>query len=194
MSQRTLPLAAAALLLAAGCDTRDPRGFENPKPAAAPTATAQPQAASTPAAAPEPVAGPVAEKRPEPPPSRRASSRETKCTMSFFLKGWSAFYKTSSGGGTITCDNGQKASVSIETRGGGFTFGKSQVNGNGTFSSVSDISELFGSYGTSGAEAGAGKSKQAWAMTKGSVSLALTGHGKGVNLGYSFGNFKISRR
>ena len=35
----------------------------------------------------------------------------TNCTMDYTLKGWSAFYKTSSGSGTITCENGQTADV-----------------------------------------------------------------------------------
>ena len=48
----------------------------------------------------------------------------TKCTMRFDLSGWSAFYKTASGRGTVTCDNGQTASVVIRAKGGGLTVGK----------------------------------------------------------------------
>src|SRR5579859_1114750 len=36
---------------------------------------------------------------------------QTFCQMRFTLKGWSAFYKTASGSGALTCDNGQKAKV-----------------------------------------------------------------------------------
>ncbi len=119
---------------------------------------------------------------------------KTVCEMQFTLKGWSAFYKTAKGHGTITCDNGQKASVRIEAKGGGLTAGKSQVNdGHGKFSSVNDISELFGSYGAASAAAGAGKSGEAHAMTKGEVSLALSGHGTGFELGVSFSKFTIKR-
>ena len=49
------------------------------------------------------------------------------CTMAFDLKSWSAFYKSSKGDGTITCDNGQTAKVKIKAKGGGITFGKSDV-------------------------------------------------------------------
>src|SRR6267142_548229 len=47
------------------------------------------------------------------------------CRMTFNLKGWSAFYKTAKGDGTIRCDNGQQARVRIRATGGGITFGKS---------------------------------------------------------------------
>ncbi len=117
------------------------------------------------------------------------------CQMDFTLKGWSAFYKTAKGGGIITCDNGQKASVRITAKGGGLTAGKSQIrDGHGKFSAVADIKELFGSYAATGASVGAGASREASAMTKGEVSLAFTGKGTGVELGASFGKFTIKRR
>lgn len=122
-----------------------------------------------------------------------ARAEMTKCKMEFTLSGWSAFYKTASGNGTITCDNGRSAAVHIRTKGGGLTVGKSKVIGHGTFSEVSDINDLFGSYAAAEAHAGAGTSKAAQAMTKGPVSLELTGSGQGVDLGFSFGSFTISR-
>jgi hypothetical protein len=119
----------------------------------------------------------------------------TVCEMQFTLKGWSVFYKTAKGNGTITCDNGQKASVRIEAKGGGLTAGKSRVDdGHGKFSSVNDIRELFGSYGAASAAAGAVKSGEAQAMTKGEVSLAISGHGTGFELGVSFSRFTIKRK
>lgn len=118
----------------------------------------------------------------------------TVCNMDYSLKGWSAFYKTSSGSGTITCENGQSAKVKISAKGGGLTAGKSEVReGHGKFSEVADIKELFGSYASGTAAAGAVKSSEAQAMTKGEVSLALAGKGTGVELGVSFGKFTITR-
>jgi hypothetical protein len=115
--------------------------------------------------------------------------------MKFNLKGWSMFYKTASGTGTIRCDNGQKANVTLSAKGGGLTAGKTEIkDGIGKFSEVSSINELFGSYGSAGAEAGAGKSASAMAMTKGDVHLALSGQGKGVQLGVSFGKFTIEKK
>lgn len=127
--------------------------------------------------------------------ARAEEGKLTVCEMKYTLSGWSAFYKTASGQGTITCDNGQKASVSLDAKGGGLTAGKYKIrDGYGKFSEVADISELFGTYVQGGAEAGAGKSSTATAMTKGEVSLALAGHGTGVNLGVSFGKFTITKK
>jgi hypothetical protein len=124
-----------------------------------------------------------------------AATQTTVCRMDYTLKGWSAFYKTSKGSGTITCDNGQTATAKISAKGGGLTAGRSEVReGNGKFSEVSDIQELFGTYASATAAAGAVKSSEAQALTKGEVSLALAGKGTGVELGISFGKFTITRQ
>ena len=120
---------------------------------------------------------------------------ETNCRMSFELKGWSAIYKVAHGHGRITCDNGQAAEVRIEAKGGGLTVGKSEItNGTGRFSGVASIDSVFGSYASASAEAGAAKSAEAMALTKGEVSLALSGKGHGFDLGVAFSDFKITRR
>ena len=104
------------------------------------------------------------------------------------------FYKTGSGSGTVTCDNGQSMPVRIETKGGGLSFGKTRINdGRGEFSGVHSIDDVLGTYVTAEAHAGAGKSSKAQAMTKGDVSLALAGKGEGWNIGVAFGKFVISR-
>jgi hypothetical protein len=122
-----------------------------------------------------------------------AAHAETKCHLDFHLEGWSAFYKTARGGGKITCDNGQSAGITIRTRGGGVTFGAEKiVDGHGEFSSVSNIDELFGDYANAEAHAGMGESSDAQVVTKGTVSLALSGKGHGVNLGFAFGKFTIA--
>ena len=119
---------------------------------------------------------------------------ETKCEMKFSMKGWSAFYKTSKGEGTITCDNGETAAVTLKLTGGGITFGKSETkDGVGKFSPVGKLEELLGSYGAAEAEAGAVKSAEAQALTKGNVSLALSGTGEGWNIGVSGAKFTIAR-
>lgn len=126
-------------------------------------------------------------------PSTQA--REIDCEMRFELSGWSVFYKRSNGSGTIRCNNGQVMKVSLEARGGGLTFGKSKiVNGRGEFSGVDDIHELLGSYASAEAHAGAGRSSKASVVTKGEVSLALSGTGKGWDVGIAFGNLTIKQR
>jgi len=57
-----------------------------------------------------------------------------KCTMHFTMKGWSAFYKTSSGHGTVSCNDGSSIEVALSSKGGGLTLGKSSIdNGYGEF-------------------------------------------------------------
>jgi hypothetical protein len=116
------------------------------------------------------------------------------CKLHFNLAGWSVFYKTASGTGTVSCDNGQRMAVKISTKGGGLTFGKSRIDdGVGEFSGVRNINEVLGTYASAEAHAGAVKSSKAQVVTKGEVSLALAGTGQGWDLGVAFGNFVISR-
>lgn len=123
-----------------------------------------------------------------------AQRKLTSCHMTYDLEGWSFFYKTARGTGQIVCDNGQTASVRITTHGGGITFGIDSVaEGKGVFSRVWDIEEIFGVYVQAVGHAGAGPSVSGRAMTKGSVSLALSDSGRGVNLGFAFGAFSLQR-
>jgi hypothetical protein len=116
------------------------------------------------------------------------------CKMTFNLAGWSVFYKTASGTGTVTCDNGESMQVKIRAKGGGITVGKSRIdNGTGEFSGVYRIDDVLGTYASSEAHAGASRSTKAMAMSKGSVSLALAGKGEGWDLGVAFGKFVIER-
>ncbi|QSX79543.1 hypothetical protein [Agrilutibacter solisilvae] len=116
------------------------------------------------------------------------------CRMQFDLSGWSLFYKTASGAGTVSCDNGQSMPVRIRAKGGGITVGKSSIrDGTGEFSGVYSIDDVLGTYASSEAHAGASRSSKAMAMTKGSVSLGLAGKGEGWDLGVAFGKFVIER-
>ena len=121
-----------------------------------------------------------------------ASAAMTSCKITYSLKGWSFVYKEYKGNGIVTCENGQRASVSIITRGGGATLGKSEINnGGGVFSEVKDINEIYGTYFVIDVHAGAVKSVEAQAMTKGEVSLAISGKGRGFDLGIALGAFTI---
>ena len=123
------------------------------------------------------------------------ASGPVSCKLHFSLSGWSAFYKTLSGVGTVSCDNGQRMDVSIRSKGGGLTFGKSRIDhGAGEFSGVRDIHDVLGGYAAAEAHAGAVKSAHAQVVTKGDISLALSGKGEGWDLGVAFGSFIISAR
>lgn len=124
-----------------------------------------------------------------------AIARDVSCRLDFDMAGWSAFYKTASGTGRVSCDNGQTMAVSISAKGGGLTVGKSEIRGGrGEFSGVRSINEVLGTYVSAEAHAGVVKSSKAQVMTKGEVSLALAGTGEGVDLGVAFGGFTIEAR
>jgi hypothetical protein len=125
--------------------------------------------------------------------SAQAAGNDLKCTLTFQLKTWSIIYKSATGSGTIHCSNGQSVPVRLSAKGGGLTAGKSEEAGEGEFSPVASIDALLGGYATVQAHAGAVNSVQAQVMTKGEVSLALTGKGHGWSLGVDFGELKIER-
>ena len=116
------------------------------------------------------------------------------CDMTYSLKGWSAVYKTAKGEGSITCTNGETAQVEISVKGGGLTFGKTEIyNGKAEISGVHSINDIYGSYATASAHAGVVKAAAAEVMTKGTVSIALAGTGEGVDVGIDFSKFTISK-
>jgi hypothetical protein len=122
-----------------------------------------------------------------------AQAAETHCTLHYNMAGGGAFYKHSTGSVQISCDYGQHLAVTIESKGGGLTFGHSEIkDGVGKFSPVSDVHDLIGGYATAEANAGSGEASKAQVVTKGGISLALTGKGSGHTLGVSFGSFIIS--
>lgn len=115
------------------------------------------------------------------------------CTMQYTLSGWSVFYKTASGHGTVSCSDGSTLKVRLDSKGGGLTFGKSTIdNGTGEFSGVHNIRDVLGDYAQGGAHGGAGTSAGVMGLTKGEVSLSLKGEGRGIDAGVDFGKFTIS--
>ena len=125
-------------------------------------------------------------------PVSEARAGDISCKMTFQLSGWSVFYKTAKGTGTVRCSNGQSLQVKLRAKGGGLTFGKTKItDGIGKFSGVSNVRDVLGHYAEAVAHAGAEKSAAAQVLTKGNVSLALSGKGEGWNLGVAFGAFII---
>jgi hypothetical protein len=123
------------------------------------------------------------------------AAKKIDCELKYWLAGWSAFYKTAKGEGTITCDNGQSMRVALTLKGGGVTFGKTKIDdGRGKFSEVSNINDLLGGYAEAGAEAGAVKSTEAKVLTNGTATLALAGKGEGWSIGISGAKFTIKKK
>jgi hypothetical protein len=84
--------------------------------------------------------------------------------------------------------------VKVSSKGGGLTIGKSSIDdGHGDFSGITTIKDVLGSYVAGSASGGAVKSGDAIGMTKGEVQLAITGTGRGWDLGVAFSDFKISQ-
>lgn len=118
-----------------------------------------------------------------------------KCEMEFSMKGWAAIYRTASGSGTITCSNGEKIEVVLESRGFGLAAGEAEVSdARGVFSPVAKTEELLGTYIGRSAVAAAGKADAAGAFTKGDVSLAVYGEGKGKGLAAGGAKITIKRK
>ena len=124
-----------------------------------------------------------------------AYAGSTKCTLKFDLQEWAAVYEHAKGTGKITCDNGQSADVTIQSKGGGLEVGKFKISdGRGSFTDVNSIDELFGNYVAADTSAGAKKAADAWVMKKGNVELGLAGTGKGWELGFSVDEFVIAKK
>lgn len=123
-----------------------------------------------------------------------ASGRTINCKMHFSTTSWSAIYKQMKGTGIVTCSNGAKMHVRISAESVGLTAGTSRINhGVGTFTDVHSIRQVLGSYAQGEANAGMMKSGSVQVLTKGTVSLALSGSGRGIDLGVSVGKFTISK-
>jgi len=119
---------------------------------------------------------------------------DLSCRLEFTMKGWSAIYKTATGTGTVRCTNGATMTVSLQSKGLGLTAGKSTIDvGKGAITGLKNINDVLGSYAAVDASAGAMKSGTAAVLTKGEVSLALSGTGRGWDLGVAFSDFTISR-
>lgn len=122
-----------------------------------------------------------------------AQADDLSCKMKFTLKGWSILYKTASGHGTVTCSDGSSMKVRLKSKGGGLTVGKTTIDdGHGEFTGVKNISDVLGGYATGSAHAAAVKAADATVVTKGEISLAITGTGRGWDVGIDLGEFTIT--
>lgn len=126
--------------------------------------------------------------------SPAAAESMTSCTMTYKLSGWSLVYKQYDGIGNISCSNGQRAQVVLASKSIGFTIGKSEIEGTGVFSEVKNLNEIYGNFVALEGHAGATKSVDAQVLTRGEISLALSGKGRGIDIGVTLGALKISPR
>ncbi|WP_347987831.1 hypothetical protein [Methylomonas sp. AM2-LC] len=116
----------------------------------------------------------------------------TSCTMTYKLSGFSLAYKQYDGTGNVRCSNGQQAQVILASKSIGFTIGKSEIEGTGVFSDVKNLNEIYGSFLALEGHAGATTSVDGQVLTRGEISLVLSGKGRGIDIGVSLGALTIS--
>jgi len=122
----------------------------------------------------------------------QTSNAYISCSMNYKLSGWSFVVKQYDGSGNVTCSNGQRAQVKLTSRSIGFTIGQSDIEGIGYFSELKDISEIYGVFVALEGHIGAVRSGHGQIMTRGVVSLAISGSGRGFDIGVTLGGLNIS--
>ncbi len=123
-----------------------------------------------------------------------AAEQLTSCTMTYNLSGFSLAIKVYDGTGVISCSNGQHQQVSLSSRSIGFSIGKSEIEGTGVFSGVKSLNEIYGTYAALEGHAGATTSVDGQVLTRGEISLALSGKGRGIDIGVTIGELTISAK
>lgn len=122
-----------------------------------------------------------------------AADKDVSCHLTFTTNEWSAIYASAGGTGEVTCDNGKSMPVHISAKGIGLTAGKWAIQqGKGRFTHVNDIEETLGNYYGLSANIGMSKAGSAQALSRGAVSLTLTGTGQGFDVGVSISSFTIT--
>ena len=121
-----------------------------------------------------------------------AAENSITCKMSYHLKGWSFAYKQYDGTGEVSCSNGQNARVILASKSLGFSIGASEIDGTGQFTTLKDINEIYGLFASLEGHAGVTKSGSGQVLTRGVVSLALSGEGRGIDIGVTLGGLMIS--
>jgi hypothetical protein len=123
-----------------------------------------------------------------------ARADTTVCTIAFGMRGWSKHFQQATGRGTITCDNGQHATVAVIGRGASLSDGAGAfTGGTGTFSAVFDISALIGSYALppTARIGGARPLGAAGAMSSGQATITFPLAGPTANFPATFGRISI---
>jgi hypothetical protein len=120
------------------------------------------------------------------------ASTELDCTLHFDMHGWSETRERAVGEGNITCTNGKTVEVRVEAYGPGVTSINSTFqDATGDFTEVSELNDLLGTYRGLVAPVGADRGAEVNVVTKGEVSVALAGAGKGWDLGVTMGRLDI---
>ena len=123
-----------------------------------------------------------------------AAEQLISCTMTYNLSGFSLAIKVYDGTGVISCSNGEHQQVSLSSRSIGFSIGKSEIEGTGVFTGVKSLREIYGTFVALEGHAGATTSVDGQVLTRGEISLALSGKGRGIDIGVTIGELTISAK
>jgi hypothetical protein len=124
-------------------------------------------------------------------PQTVAADTMITCKMKYHLKGWSIAYSQYKGTGEVSCSNGQSAHVILDSKALGLSIGISEIDGIGEFTDLKDIKEIYGLFASLEGHAGVTKSGSGQVLTRGIISLALSGEGRGFDIGVTFGGLRI---
>ena len=84
--------------------------------------------------------------------------------------------------------------MALSSKSIGFSIGKSEIEGEGIFSEVRNLNEIYGDFVSMETHAGFLTSVDVQLLTRGEISLALKGHGRGIDIGATIGDLSIKRR
>ena len=123
-----------------------------------------------------------------------AADRHLDCSLRFTATQWSPQRAAVTGAGMVTCTNGSTMLVMVGASGPGIAAGGWNItDGKGTFSHVTRIEDVLGSYAAIEGDIGVSATGTVQALTKGKRSLLLSGKGKGFGMGVAIRDFGISR-
>lgn len=122
-----------------------------------------------------------------------ATDHRLECRLSFTVRQWSPQQAAATGAGMVTCTNGSAMLVIVSARGPGIAAGRWDItDGRGTFAHVARIEDIPGSYAAIEGDIGVSAAGTVQALTKGGVSLRLSGKGRGFSAGIAIRDFSIS--
>jgi hypothetical protein len=123
-----------------------------------------------------------------------AAESHVDCNLRFTAGQWSPQQAAVTGAGMLTCTNGSAMPVMVGASGPGIAAGRwSITDGRGAFGRVARIEDILGSYAAIEGDIGVSAAGTVQALTKGKLSLRLSGKGQGFSAGIAIRDFSISR-
>lgn len=118
-----------------------------------------------------------------------------ECRISFSSDEWSAAYARMVGQGVVSCNDGSSQPVWLWAEGVGVTAGMWKItDGKGRFHNVVRIDDVLGEYISLSGDIGISKAVTARILSKGEVTLSLTGKGEGFDVGIAINKVKITAK